>query len=584
MLCEHVRTALQGRRSGNAWRNARTSSAVPLPPLSRSSFLTRKHIQTSLAAIFAVVNGSGPHAQRRGQPEAHPQRMTLTRFRRIYAACPENFAVREILARPDEGALEQSPERRATAAWAAAAGPEFEDSPSGSRAPLRPTTRRVRRNLASAAPSKRVRVVGSRPASPTGAVGPAEAAEREAVEAQRLSAALPLAGGARRLVDSGALDEDALPGFVGGAPRLPAVRGSPEGGLTLCTAARLGALSPAPGMDASAQGETYGPTARASSVIPHHAGAVPSPALPRDESRSEDDGLTSDRDSVSDSDSDGGGGFLARATGGASAASAPHVALEVSHPPRVDILRRPGIAEESQRLGTTSPSAPTEAECLGANGPSKPDLSMVELTLRPVGSSMQRSSLRVRQFRAKLLWRLQAAHDGASIALVQRTIAPGGKPPTQRRVAGGAERGRLPDPKAWRENFQPESVALPPPAHVIGVGCLCGLPVPADDYEFAVSCAASHPRDDQGPLVGSAAASASSACDSQVAAARPGLPSAAATLHPDCTFASVETYLRAQPWYVDQLRHVHTILPRPAKFRDVERPVHPAIRMAMHAR
>ncbi|KAA0157679.1 hypothetical protein FNF29_00254 [Cafeteria roenbergensis] len=230
------------------------------------SFLTRKHIQTSLAAIFAVVNGSGPHAQRRGQPEAHPQRMTLTRFRRIYAACPENFAVREILARPDEGALEQ----------------------------------------------------------------------------------------------------------------------------------------------------------------------MPSPALPRDESRSEDDGLTSDRDSVSDSDSDGGGGFLARATGGASAASAPHVALEVSHPPRVDILRRPGIAEESQRLGTTSPSAPTEAECLGANGPSKPDLSMVELTLRPVGSSMQRSSLR--------------------------------------------------------------------------------------------------------------------------------------------------------PWYVDQLRHVHTILPRPAKFRDVERPVHPAIRMAMHAR
>ncbi|KAA0165480.1 hypothetical protein FNF31_01828 [Cafeteria roenbergensis] len=40
----------------------------------------------------------------------------------------------------------------------------------------------------------------------------------------------------------------------------------------------------------------------------------------------------------------------------------------------------------------------------------------------------------------------------------------------------------------------------------------------------------------------------------------------------------------AVPWYVDQLRHVHTILPRPAKFRDVERPVHPAIRMAMHAR
>ena len=473
------------------------------PEFARRSFLVRKHIQPSLKAVFSLVNGRGIAGGATAEASGSP-RMTLTRFRRIYAVCPDLFAVREILARHDVAAVEQSPERRAMASMqAAVALPGFPDSPDG----MRPVARRVRRNLKSAAPSKRVHVVGGRPASPEMAVPAEEQAARDDAEATRASRAVPLAGGTASLLVRGELERGVLPRFV---PR-------PSDELV----ARL-----------------------------RRAGAAASEAGSSD---------------------DDGGGFVARSPGGASAGSddddggggggflaVPGVSRgqDPTEPGRVDIVRRPSTQDEAASPARAPPA----------------DLEMVEVTLRPVGTSMQRSAQRQRRFLAELLAILQREHDGLPQRSRQTTL-PGAQLPAP--ASSAVPLHKQADPSKWRGDFDPAGVQVPYPAHVPGVGCLCGLPSPAEDYPFAACSSTSHPADE--PVTAARAAA-------RDGGSGPGPPAPASSGLPACSFGSVEAYLSSLPWYVDQIRHVHTIAAREPRFADTMEPVHPAVRMAMAAR
>lgn len=558
------------------------------------SFLVRKHIQPSLYSIFALVNGQGlgTTTPKAAAGQLVP-RMTLTRFRRVYSACPELFAVREILAKPDTASIAQSPERRALRAMQIACGATPPESPH--RHNGRTTVRHPRRNLKAAAPAKRVHVVGARPPSPSNQVSIAESAARHAASTARVSTALPAAGGCRALARTEAVDRASLrecvplPSSAAESPQA-APELSPDRGEPFPHAAARSDL----GWDE----EIVGPSKK---------------RIVRDRATNAEQPLHSG----SDSDGDEGGGFMVRGATGRlldpaslSCCEAGMVGNAAVEPAQVDVVRRPtteeaiaalcdeGIADNHGSVGVDDESLwrlLQETEPADGHGGVthvstrfRHDLSMAELTLRPLGTSVQRSMQRQRRFRAALMRRLQEHHDGgntsklASVKL-QVTI-PGAPIPTARKsetmcvpkrtredIVARAKEDESTVSAAWRLDFDAAAVPLPPHAHVLGVACLCGRPDAAEDYP------GSHPSCSAGSTVALAPSSSSSFSSST--AAQPLAERLGA-----CTFDSVEAYLQGLPWYVDQIKHVHHIAARKPQHADTTTALHPSVRMAMQAR
>jgi hypothetical protein len=220
----------------------------------------------------------------------------------------------------------------------------------------------------------------------------------------------------------------------------------------------------------------------------------------------------------SDSDADGGG-FLA---------APPHATSSSARDSSLDIVNYPSASQ--------------------ALPPSEGDLAMVEVTLRPPGTTMKRCAERKNLF-VSAMWSFIQSWHNYRFPDAARSVP---LPPSATRVSLAKYRGESvpqqwlkPLPETWDPLFQLEEVDCPPMCEIPGVSAL---------------------------LSGDATPSSVS-----------GAMMAKPTVR-NCSFATVEEYLRAQPWYVDQIVHVETREPRIPEFAELRSRLHPSIRMAMHAR